>query len=56
MSQKEFEEVKGIAKEMNESGQSKILTPTPIAIVAPKITIVQVSAQAPNVPYVVVVQ
>ena len=39
---------------MKESGQSKILTPTPIAIVAPEGTVAQVSAQAPNVPYAVV--
>ena len=35
MSRKESGEVKGIAKEMKESGQSKILTSTSIVIVRP---------------------
>ena len=56
MSCKEFEELKGIANEMKESGQSEILTPTPIYVVAPEVTIVQVSTQAPNVPYAVIAQ
>ena len=56
MSCKEFEEVKGIAKEMKESGKTKILTPTPIDVVAPKVIIAQVSTQEPNVPYAVVAQ
>ena len=56
MTHKEFEEVKGIEKEMKESGKTEILTPTPIAVVAPEVTVAQSSAQAPNVPYVAVSQ
>ena len=56
MSRKEFEEVKGIAKEMKESGQSKILTSTPIVVVGPEVTMTQTSVQVQNVSYVVVVQ
>ena len=56
MSRREFEEVKVIAKEMKESGQTKILTPTPISIVGPKVIVTQVNVQAPNVPYAVVAQ
>ena len=54
MSHKDFEEVKGIAKEMKESGQIEILIPTPIVVLAPKVTVVQESTQAPSVPDVVV--
>ena len=35
MSRKEFKEVKGIALEMKASGQTKILTPTPITMTRP---------------------
>ena len=56
MTRKEFEEVKGLAKEMKESGQTEILSPTPIAAVAPKVTVAQVSAQTPPVPYATVSQ
>ena len=35
MIRKEFDEVKGIAMEMKASGQSELLTPTPIAMVGP---------------------
>ena len=56
MSRKEFEEVKGITKEMKASGQFEILTPTPIAIVAPEVTVAQTSMQAPSVPYATVAQ
>jgi NACalpha-BTF3-like transcription factor len=35
MKRKEFDEVKRIAMEMKASGQSKILTPTPIVVVGP---------------------
>ena len=45
MSRKEFEEVKGISKEMKASGQSQILTPTPIIVARPEATIAQTSAQ-----------
>ena len=51
---KEFEEVKGIVKEMKESGQTEILTPTPIVVVAPEVTVAQMSVQAPSVPYAIV--
>ena len=56
MTRKEFKDVKGIAKEMKASGQSEILTPTPIAVAGPKVTIAQPIAQVQNVPYAVVVQ
>ena len=56
MMRREFEEVKGIAKEMKESGQIEILTPTPTAIVAPEVTIAQDSVQVANVPYTIVAQ
>ena len=39
MTRKEFEGVKGWEKEMKESGQTKIVSPTPIAVVSPKVTI-----------------
>ena len=32
MTRKEFEEIKGIAKEMKATEESKILTPTPIRV------------------------
>lgn len=35
MTRKEFDEVKGIAMEMKASGQSELLTPTPIVVVGP---------------------
>ena len=35
MSRKEFEEVKGISLEMKANNQSKLLTPTLIAVVRP---------------------
>ena len=56
MSHKEFEEVKGLAKEMKESSQKKILSPTPITVVTPKVKMAQVSTQTSTVPYVVVSQ
>ena len=57
-SRKEFEEVKGIALEMKASGQTEILTPTPIAMAKPivEVIVAQTSAQAPTMPYVVVSQ
>ena len=54
MLRKEFEEVKGLAKEMKESGQTKILSPTPIVVVMPEVIVAQVSAQTPTVPYTAV--
>ena len=39
MSRKEFEEVKGIALEMKASGQTKLLTPTTIAMARPTIEV-----------------
>ena len=56
MSRKGFEEVKGLAKETKESGQIEILSPIPIAVVAPKVTVAQVSAQTPTAPYATVSQ
>ena len=58
MSRKEFDEVKGIAMEMKASGQTKILTPTPIVVVRPteEVTVSQTSVQTPSMPYVVVSQ
>ena len=56
MTCKDFEEAKGIAKEMKESGKIEILTPTPIVIVTPEVIVAQVSVQAPSAPYVVVAQ
>ena len=35
----EFEEAKGLAKEMKESDQIEILSPTPIAVVAPEVIV-----------------
>ena len=54
MSRKEFEEVKGIAKEMKTSRQFEILTPTPITIVSLEVIVAQTSVQALNVPYATV--
>ena len=41
---------------MKASGQTKILTPTPISVVGPteEVTIAQLSAKAPLVPYAAV--
>ena len=39
MTRKEFDEVKGIAMDMKASGRTKILTPTPIVIVQPEVTV-----------------
>ena len=46
--------MKGLAKEMKESGQIEILSPTPIAVVAPKVIVAQVSAQPPTIPCAIV--
>ena len=54
MTRKEFEEIKGLEKEMKESGQTKILSPTPIAVAAPEVTVAQVSAHTPTIPYVAI--
>ena len=54
MMRNEFEEVKGLEKEMKESSQTKILSPTPIAVVTLEVTVAQVSAQTPIVPYAIV--
>ena len=53
MTRQEFNELKGVAKEMKESGQTKILIPTPILVNGPnkEVTIAQLSAQASLVPY-----
>ena len=57
MSRKEFEEVKGIALEMKASGQTEILTPTPIAMARPTIEVIvaHTSVHALVVPYSIVV-
>ena len=54
---REFDELKGIGMEMKASGQSKILTPTPIVVVGPtkEATIAHPSPQALVIPYAVVV-
>ena len=58
MSRKEFDEVKGIAMEMKESGQTKLLTPTPIIVVGPieEVIVAQTSVQTPSMPYEAIVQ
>ena len=58
MTRKEFDEVKGVSFEMKASGQVDILTPTPIVVVGPtkEVIVVQTSAQAPTLLYVVVAQ
>ena len=56
MHSKEFEEVKEIALDMKDSGQTIILTPTSIVMVIPTVEVIvaQKSAQAPIVPYAIV--
>ena len=39
MTHKKFEEVKVLVKEMKESGQKEILSPTPIVVVAPELIV-----------------
>ena len=39
MLHKDFEEIKGLAKEMKESGQIEILSPKPIEVVILKVTV-----------------
>ena len=58
MKRKEFDEVKGIAMEMKASGQSELLTPTPIIVPGPtkEVIVAQTSVQAPTMPYAIVVQ
>ena len=58
MSRKEFDEVKGIAMETKSSGQTELLTPTPIVVVGPtkEVTVFQASAQIPFMPYPIVAQ
>ena len=45
ITRKEFDEVKGIAMGVKASGQSELLTPTPIAVVRPtkEVTVAQTS-------------
>ena len=56
MTRKEFDELKGVRREMKASGQTKILTPTPIAIFGPEVTIAQPCMQALVVPYAIIAQ
>lgn len=53
-----FNEVKKFALEMKASGQTKVITTTPIAIAGPLegVTVAQPSAQTPIALYVVVAQ
>ena len=57
MTRKEFDEVKGIAMEMKASGQSKLLTPTPIVVVGTtkEVIVAQTNAKIPTMPYATVV-
>ena len=58
MTRQEFDEVKGIALDMKDSGQTKVLSPTPIIVAEALVQVIvaQPSVQEPSIPYLAIVQ